>query len=109
MTGSSTNWLPVSLDLFLRDGFAVVPAILGERECAAVAESVDAFVADAPGMRSLLIHGWCRELAASLRAHPKVGALIPGWSLGRPMYVFREIGRQELACADPSGREHPGP
>jgi hypothetical protein len=65
------------LDAFLRDGFAVVPTVLAESQCDAITASIDAFVSDAPGTRSLLTHDWCRALAGTLRTHPHVGALIP--------------------------------
>jgi hypothetical protein len=67
----------VSLATFLRDGFAVVPAVFGAPQCDAIATSVDMLVSDSPGMRNLLTHDWCRALAGTLRAHVDVGALIP--------------------------------
>jgi len=67
----------VPSDAFLRDGFAVIPAVLDAAQCDAAAASTEACVADTTGTRSLLIHDWCRALAATLRAHPAVGALIP--------------------------------
>lgn len=64
-------------DAFQRDGFVVIPAVLGESQCDAIAASVGSCASDSPGTRSLLAHDWCRALVAALRAHPAVGALIP--------------------------------
>jgi len=62
---------------FLRDGFAVVPTVLDDSQCDAIAAPVDTFASDSPGTRNLLVHEWCRALAGTLRAHPHVGTLIP--------------------------------
>ena len=64
-------------DAFLRDGFAVVPAVLDESQCAAIAASIDVFASGSPGTRSLLAHAGCRVLVATLRAHPTLRVLIP--------------------------------
>ena len=64
-------------DAFQRDGFFVVPAVLGESQCDAIAASIGSFASDSPGTRSLLAQDWCRALVMALRAHPTVGALIP--------------------------------
>jgi len=64
-------------DAYLRDGFAVVPAVLDESQCNAIAATIDAFASGSPGTRSLLAHDGCRALVATLRAHPTLGALIP--------------------------------
>lgn len=55
------------LSTFLRDGVVVDAAI------AAIGSSASG----SPGTRSLLAHDWCRSLAATLRAHPAIGAMIP--------------------------------
>ena len=65
------------IETFLRDGFAVVPAIFDESECDAIMACVDSSVSDSPGTRGLLNRDWCRALARTLRAHPELGALIP--------------------------------
>lgn len=69
--------LPVPFNASPRDGFAVIPAVLAPAQCDAIAASTAVCVADTPGTRSLLTHDWCRALAATLRTHPAVGALIP--------------------------------
>jgi len=69
---------PVPFDAFLRDGFAVVPSVLSTSQCDAIAASVNTSASDTPGTRSLLAHHECRALAGMLRAHPNIGALIPG-------------------------------
>lgn len=77
MTPSPLPSSDVNYDAFLRDGFVVVPAVLDEPQCDAVAASIDAFATDSPGTRSLLAHDWCRALVATLRAHPSLAVLIP--------------------------------
>jgi ectoine hydroxylase-related dioxygenase (phytanoyl-CoA dioxygenase family) len=67
----------VPIDAFQRDGFVVIPTVLGESQCDVIAESIDSFASDSPGTRSLLARDWCRALVAALRAHLTVGALIP--------------------------------
>jgi hypothetical protein len=67
----------VTHDAFLRDGFAVVPTVLSDAQCDAVAAWVDTFASDSPGTRSLLSHDGCRALVATLRTHPSLGILIP--------------------------------
>jgi ectoine hydroxylase-related dioxygenase (phytanoyl-CoA dioxygenase family) len=67
----------VPLTDFLRDGFAVVPAVLGDSQCDAITSYVDPSISDSPGTRGLLTHDWCRALASTLRAHPDIGTLIP--------------------------------
>ncbi|WP_370663439.1 phytanoyl-CoA dioxygenase family protein [Massilia rhizosphaerae] len=65
------------IDTFLRDGFAVIPTVVTESQCDAIAACVGSFDSDSPGTRSLLTHDWCRTLAETLRAHADVDALIP--------------------------------
>lgn len=67
----------MTYDAFLRDGFVVVPAVLDESQCNAVAAWIDTFASDSPGTRSLLAHDGCRALVATLRAHPPLSAPIP--------------------------------
>jgi hypothetical protein len=84
-------------DDFLRDGFAVVPAILGDAQCDAITTSIDALVSDSPGTRSLLAHAWCRLLAAEVRAHPALGAFIPATHLAvQCTYFEKSIDRNWL-------------
>jgi hypothetical protein len=88
---------PVCHDDFLRDGFAVVPAILGDAQCDAITTSIDALVSDSPGTRSLLAHAWCRLLAAEVRAHPALGAFIPATHLAvQCTYFEKSIDRNWL-------------
>jgi ectoine hydroxylase-related dioxygenase (phytanoyl-CoA dioxygenase family) len=64
-------------DVFQRDGFAVIPAVLAESQCDIVATAVSSFASDSPGTRSLLAHDGCRALMATLRTHPTLSVLIP--------------------------------
>lgn len=97
MTAVQRSSLPVPFDAFLRDGFAVIPAVLDAAQCDDIAASTAACVADMPGTRSLLIHAWCRALAATLRAHPAVGALIPAEHVAvQCTYFEKSVGRNWL-------------
>ena len=64
---------------FADDGFAVVAGVLAPDRCDALCAAADdatraAQAGGAAGTRSLLAHGWCRQLAAGLRAHPDIAA-----------------------------------
>lgn len=61
---------------FLRDGFAVVPNVLSALQSEAAAAAVGAIAADGPGTRCLLDQDWCRALAADMRAHPGIKAVL---------------------------------
>lgn len=65
------------MNVFSRDGFAVIPHVLAQTECEALSESVAKLGSDSPGTRNLLAHDWCRTLAARLRTHPDIAAAIP--------------------------------
>jgi ectoine hydroxylase-related dioxygenase (phytanoyl-CoA dioxygenase family) len=67
----------MSPDAFQRDGFVVIPAVLAESQCDAIATAVSSFASNSPGTRSLLTHDWCRALVAALRARPSVSVHIP--------------------------------
>ena len=97
MTAVQRSTPPVPFDAFLRDGFAVIPAVLDAAHCDDLAASTAACVADTPGTRSLLTQDWCRALAATLRAHPAVGALIPAGHVAvQCTYFEKSVGRNWL-------------
>ena len=50
-----------------REGFAVVPRVVDGEKLAAIDRALDALPLDGAGTRNLLLHAWCRELAAQLR------------------------------------------
>ena len=105
----------MSLDAFLRDGFAVIPAVLDAAQCDDVAACTAACVAGTPGTRSLLSYDWCRALAATLRAHPAVGSLIPdGHVAVQCTYFEKSVDRnwlvpihQDLSIPVRTRVEHP--
>jgi ectoine hydroxylase-related dioxygenase (phytanoyl-CoA dioxygenase family) len=59
------------------DGYAVVPAVVGEAECDSLAANVEAFEEIGAGSRTLLRLPWCRELARRLRANTVVAPMLP--------------------------------
>lgn len=103
------------LDAFLRDGFAVIPAVLDAAHCDDIAASTAACVDDTPGTRSLLTHDWCCALAAMLRAHPAVGLLIPAGHVAvQCTYFEKSVDRnwlvpihQDLSIPVRARIEHP--
>jgi len=115
MTAVQRSSPSVPFDAFLRDGFAVIPAVLDATQCDDVAASTAACVADTPGTRSLLTHDWCRALAATLRAHPAVGALIPAGHVAvQCTYFEKSVDRnwlvpihQDLSIPVRARVEHP--
>jgi len=63
-------------DSFASEGFALVPQVLSESECAAIADRVQ-LRGDAAGTRGLLAEAWCAALARRLASHPILAQLIP--------------------------------
>lgn len=63
--------------IFETNGFALVPAVLSDDECAGAASQVHLADPVAGGTRCLLSQPWCAALAASLRVHPALSACIP--------------------------------
>jgi hypothetical protein len=67
---------------FARQGVVLVPEVLTARECAVIAgetasvESPAQHISGA-GTRNLLAQAWCRQLAAKLRTHTALAALLP--------------------------------
>lgn len=59
---------------FERDGYAIVPGVLGREECQRIAGNIGQMGA---GSREMLVHPWCRELAAQLAASAQLAGLVP--------------------------------
>jgi hypothetical protein len=59
------------------DGFLIVPRILDEAQCNALAERLQAVEAKSVGKRTLLSEAWCADTADQLRQHPVVSANLP--------------------------------
>jgi hypothetical protein len=62
---------------FAENGFTVVPRALSHAECRTLATEVANAVSNGPGSRRLLAQGWCRSLAAHLRASTRFAGLVP--------------------------------
>jgi hypothetical protein len=59
------------------DGFITVRGVLRQEECAALAALAAQASAGSAGTRCLLSLPWCQSLAAQLRRHPAIAALVP--------------------------------
>jgi ectoine hydroxylase-related dioxygenase (phytanoyl-CoA dioxygenase family) len=62
---------------FTDDGFVLIPQLLTASECNAFTANLEHSQSDAKGTRSLLSQPWCADLAAHIRQHPALRALIP--------------------------------
>lgn len=62
---------------FAADGFAILPRLLDPDACDAVEARLAGVEPGQAGTRCLLDRDWCRALAADLRRHPAVAALLP--------------------------------
>ena len=79
---------------FDQDGYFVVPGVLSDAECSAAAARVQLADPAAGGTRCLLSQPWCAALAASLRAHPALRALIAADSVAvQCNYFEKSAGR----------------
>jgi hypothetical protein len=66
-----------SLSDFTAHGFTLVPGVLTDAECAALASRLADLPEGSAGTRDLLSSSWCRALASQVRQHPSLQALIP--------------------------------
>jgi hypothetical protein len=62
---------------FEQNGFAIVPNILGQSDCKALAAYFESTADQRAGTRNLLNEQWCQTLAASLKRHAAIAALLP--------------------------------
>jgi len=69
-------------------GFAVVPHVLDETECDAIAWHLDALALTGAGSRTLLSEPWCAEIAERLRQHQIVGAILQPGALAVQCTLF---------------------
>jgi phytanoyl-CoA dioxygenase PhyH len=67
----------MEVDGFAINGFALLPGVLADDECARIATQVASVAAGSPGTRCLLPHAWCKALAERLKGHPALAAFIP--------------------------------
>jgi hypothetical protein len=82
---------------FDADGFAVVPQVLSDDECAAAASQVCLADPGAGGTRCLLEQPWCTALAVRLRAHPALAGYIGRDSVAvQCNYFEKSAGRNWL-------------
>jgi hypothetical protein len=61
---------------FEQDGIASIPGVASSEDCDRLAGLASAVAGDGPGSRCLLPQGWCSVLAARLRDHPTLSALL---------------------------------
>jgi ectoine hydroxylase-related dioxygenase (phytanoyl-CoA dioxygenase family) len=61
---------------FEDNGYAIVPDVLSDAQCAAAASQVQLSEPGAGGTRCLLSQPWCASLASSLRAHPALATVV---------------------------------
>jgi Phytanoyl-CoA dioxygenase (PhyH) len=62
---------------FNQHGYALVPQLLSVPDCEAVAGYLAHALIESKSTRSLLSLRWCAELAAHIRQHPAVSAMMP--------------------------------
>jgi len=62
---------------FATDGFALVPGLLGDAECAELCRTVSLSESNAAGARALLSTQWCERLARGLRERPELSEFLP--------------------------------
>ncbi|MEC5385371.1 phytanoyl-CoA dioxygenase family protein [Uliginosibacterium sp. H3] len=62
---------------FAEDGFALIPEVLMQGECASIAKQASQPSSAAAGTRGLLSHAWCRTLAKTIQRHPALSRFIP--------------------------------
>lgn len=67
----------VPITSFDRNGFAILPHVLGDADCDHLASVTESLAAAQPGTRNLLAHDWCVDLARSLRTHAGIASSIP--------------------------------
>lgn len=78
MRGTPLTPRRMPFNQFDTDGFATIPRLLTEDECDRLLSYPIGLGPDSAGSRCLLQNAWCRELVARLRAHPGLGAVLPG-------------------------------
>jgi hypothetical protein len=59
---------------FKTQGFALVPNVLSDQRCEAIAATLSSLPLGASGIRSLLQYAWCQQLAQDLQMHPALAA-----------------------------------
>ena len=77
--------MPVGFD---EAGFAVLPAVLSEKECEDLIARLEEERSVGAGTRNLLAAPWCRELARSLRRLPALAAYLPAEAVAVQCTLF---------------------
>ena len=75
---------------FGSQGFGVLPSILDDVTCDAVAAQIDRLPETGAGSRQLLHHDWCRQLAFLVRTHPAILAQLLSGSVGVQCTLFNK-------------------
>jgi Phytanoyl-CoA dioxygenase (PhyH) len=63
-------------DSFEAQGFAVIPGVLAESECQCILDVVLEQRQSQARLRACLTHGWCQELAISLKQHAALAGIV---------------------------------
>jgi hypothetical protein len=82
--------MDMATDGFGPQGFGVVPALLDDATCDAVAGQIDELPLRGAGSRQLLRYEWCRLLAHSVRTHSAIQKLLPPDSVGVQCTLFNK-------------------
>jgi hypothetical protein len=77
-----------SKDLFLREGFVVIPDVIDESDREALISHLKSFALKGAGSRSLLTQPWCADLAQQLRRHDGLKELLPADAVALQCTLF---------------------
>jgi len=103
-------------DSFATNGFALVPEVLADAQCEAIAARARTSEEGAAGTRCLLPQAWCTALAKQLRSHPSLAAFIPSRFVATQCTYFeKSLSRnwlvavhQDLSIPVAARVDHPG-
>jgi hypothetical protein len=104
-----------ALHCFARDGFLLLPDLLGEAEARACASAAAPSATLSGGTRTLLQSGWCVALVQRLRRHAALAPLLPANAVAvQCTYFEKSTGRnwlvpwhQDLSLPVAGRVEHP--
>jgi ectoine hydroxylase-related dioxygenase (phytanoyl-CoA dioxygenase family) len=81
-------------DRFEKEGFALIPAVLGEPDLQRLLEAVSRIDNTGAGTRSLLDHSWCAALARTLHRHAAIAQLVPAGAVAVQCTYFEKSREQ---------------
>lgn len=85
--------------VFERDGHALAVGVLDVPACGAVAHALAELPPASAGTRCLLQHQWCRDLAATLRQHAALQALLPAGHVATQCTFFEKSAHRNWLVA----------